>query len=51
MQSFTDSPIDTLRQWRAEGRAAALATVVSTWGSSPRPEGSRPTPSLSLIHI
>ncbi len=40
MQSFTDSPIDTLRQWRAEGRAAALATVVSTWGSSPRPEGS-----------
>ena len=29
------------RQWLAEGRRAALATVVSTWGSSPRPAGSQ----------
>ena len=29
------------RQWLTEGRRAALATVVSTWGSSPRPEGSQ----------
>jgi xanthine/CO dehydrogenase XdhC/CoxF family maturation factor len=36
----TDSLFETLRQWRADGIAAALATVVSTWGSSPRPEGS-----------
>ena len=29
------------RQWLGEGRRAALATVVSTWGSSPRPAGSQ----------
>lgn len=29
------------RQWLDEGRRAALATVVSTWGSSPRPAGSQ----------
>ncbi len=28
-------------RWRDEGRAVALATVVSTWGSSPRPVGSQ----------
>lgn len=29
-----------LGEWIAAGRKAALATVVSTWGSSPRPVGS-----------
>ena len=29
-----------LGEWLEEGRRAALATVVSTWGSSPRPVGS-----------
>ncbi len=27
--------------WRDEGRPVALATVVATWGSSPRPVGSQ----------
>ena len=35
---------DTLtiaQQWQAEGRELALATVIETWGSAPRPIGSR----------
>lgn len=30
----------TIKQWDAEGRKMALATVAKTWGSSPRPVGS-----------
>lgn len=36
-------PTDVLAHadgWLREGRRVALATVLSTWGSSPRPEGS-----------
>ncbi len=35
---------DTLAQaiaWREAGQRAAIATVVSTWGSAPRPAGSQ----------
>ncbi len=36
-----DDILETAARWREEGRAAALATVVETWGSSPRPVGSQ----------
>jgi xanthine/CO dehydrogenase XdhC/CoxF family maturation factor len=32
--------IDQIATWRAAGRKTALATVIQTWGSSPRPAGS-----------
>ncbi|MBT4520057.1 MAG: XdhC family protein [Halieaceae bacterium] len=39
----SDQSIDELArmgEWLANGHNAALATVVATWGSSPRPVGS-----------
>jgi xanthine/CO dehydrogenase XdhC/CoxF family maturation factor len=35
-----DDPLADLERWIGEGHQAALATVVATWGSSPRPVGS-----------
>ncbi|NIM28191.1 MAG: XdhC family protein [Gammaproteobacteria bacterium] len=33
--------LETAARWRAQGRRVAIATVVETWGSSPRPVGSQ----------
>jgi xanthine dehydrogenase accessory factor len=33
--------IESIDQWRAEGQSVALATVVQTWGSSPRQAGAK----------
>lgn len=33
-------PLEIAEQWLADGRTVALATVVETWGSAPRPVGS-----------
>jgi xanthine/CO dehydrogenase XdhC/CoxF family maturation factor len=33
--------LQTVATWRDAGKGVALATVVSTWGSSPRPVGSQ----------
>lgn len=40
MASELDDILDRAQAWRAVGRGVALATVVRTWGSSPRPVGS-----------
>lgn len=40
MESLDVAVLRTLRDWRRQGLPAALATVVRTWGSSPRPVGS-----------
>ena len=35
-----DDVLTMAERWRREGRMVALATVVETWGSAPRPVGS-----------
>lgn len=38
--SKDDDVLNEARAWRKQGREVALATVIKTWGSSPRPVGS-----------
>ena len=40
MENIDVTVLRELVAWRAQGKAALLATVVRTWGSSPRPIGS-----------
>jgi xanthine dehydrogenase accessory factor len=40
MENLDVMVLRTLRDWRLAGRRALMATVVRTWGSSPRPVGS-----------
>jgi xanthine/CO dehydrogenase XdhC/CoxF family maturation factor len=36
-----DKVLETAERWLAGGHGVALATVVKTWGSAPRPAGSQ----------
>ena len=39
--SFDEKILDEAHQWIQQTRNVVLATVIQTWGSSPRPIGSR----------
>jgi xanthine/CO dehydrogenase XdhC/CoxF family maturation factor len=41
MTTPEDDVLTLAGRWRDQGRQVALATVVTTWGSSPRPVGSQ----------
>lgn len=38
---LSENILEQAQKWKRDGRGVALATVVATWGSSPRPTGSQ----------
>ena len=38
---FNENILEQASSWCSEGREIAIATVIKTWGSSPRPVGSQ----------
>ena len=40
VSAVLDDPLALAARWHANGEVVALATVVDTWGSAPRPAGS-----------
>ncbi len=41
MTAGHDDVLESAAAWKADGKGVALATVISTWGSAPRPVGSQ----------
>lgn len=41
LSAGSEEVLETAARWQADGRRIAIATVVDTWGSSPRPVGSQ----------
>jgi xanthine/CO dehydrogenase XdhC/CoxF family maturation factor len=41
MTAYRDDILEQAAAWRMQGKGVAIATVVTTWGSSPRPIGSQ----------
>ncbi len=39
-QPLYPDPLTVAEEWHADGRGVAIATVIETWGSAPRPVGS-----------
>jgi xanthine/CO dehydrogenase XdhC/CoxF family maturation factor len=39
--TYQEDILRTAAAWRDDGQQVALATVIATWGSSPRPVGSQ----------
>ena len=40
-EPLSENILEQAKAWRQGGRGVAVATVVATWGSSPRPVGSQ----------
>ena len=41
LSEYSAQVLEMADQWQTAGRRVAIATVVATWGSSPRPVGSQ----------